>query len=191
LKKDMVRELGMKDTEIFFSPSYDPNADYKAMVNADVETSGVGVTLYDNLYKSYSPEGKNTVNVLTLQGYDHWKKYEAEYFKGNKSAYQVEKERMADVLIDKVEKALMPGLRDAIEVKEIGSPLTNVRYTSNYRGAAYGWDQTVDNSGQNRMPHKTPIKNLYLSGAWTQPGHGYGAVIPSGLQCFAQIMKEW
>jgi all-trans-retinol 13,14-reductase len=191
LKKDLVRELGLKDTEIFYSPGYDPDADYKAMVNADVETSGVGVTLYDNLYKNYSPAGKNTVNVLTLQGYDHWKKYEADYFKGNKGAYQAEKERMADVLIDKAEKSLLPGLRDAIEVKEIGSPLTNVRYTSNYRGAAYGWDQTVDNSGQNRMPHKTPIKNLYLSGAWTQPGHGYGAVIPSGLQCFAQIMKEW
>ena len=41
------------------------------------------------------------------------------------------------------------------------------------------------------VPHKTPIKNLFLSGAWTQPGHGYGAVIPSGLQCFGEIMKEW
>jgi len=45
---------------------------------------------------------------------------------------------MADILIDKVEKTLLPGLRKAIEVKEIGTPLTNVRYTKNYRGAIYG-----------------------------------------------------
>jgi len=98
---------------------------------------------------------------------------------------------MADILIKKIEDTLLPGLSDAIAVKEIGTPLTNVRYTRNYRGAIYGWDQTVDNSGNRRFPNRTPIKNLYLSGAWTSPGHGYGAVIPSGLQCFAEIMKSW
>jgi len=84
----------------------------------------------------------------------------------------------------KVEETLMPGLREAIEVKEIGTPLTNVRYTKNYRGAIYGWDQTLDNSSPRRLPHKTPINNLYLSGAWTNPGGGYSAVIGSGLECF-------
>jgi prolycopene isomerase len=69
--------------------------------------------------------------------------------------------------------------------------LTNVRYTGNYRGAIYGWDQTLDNSGPQRLPIATPIKNLYLAGAWTQPGHGYGGVIWSGLQCFGEIMKSW
>jgi all-trans-retinol 13,14-reductase len=76
-------------------------------------------------------------------------------------------------------------------LKEIGTPLTNLRYTSNYRGAIYGWDQTLDNSMPRRLAHKTPVKNLYLAGAWTQPGHGYSAVIPSGLECFGEIMKEW
>ncbi|MBP1659489.1 MAG: hypothetical protein H6P95_681, partial [Candidatus Aminicenantes bacterium] len=47
------------------------------------------------------------------------------------------------------------------------------------------------NSGQRRFPQKTPIQNLYLSGAWTFPGHGYGACIPSGLSCFAAVMKDW
>lgn len=76
-------------------------------------------------------------------------------------------------------------------IGEIGTPLTNVRFTSNYRGAIYGWDQTLDNSNPRRLPHTTPIKNLYLSGAWTSPGHGYGGVIPSGLECFAEIMNNW
>jgi prolycopene isomerase len=190
LKKDLIGEVGIKDTEIFFNPGYDPDEDYRHMLEADV-SGGFGLTLYDNLYRGYSPEGKNTLNILTLQGYDHWKPYEIDYFKGNKAAYRAEKERMANILIDEVEKALLPGLRKAIEVIEIGTPLTNVRYTSNYRGAVYGWDQTLNNSGQTRLSQKTPVKNLYLAGAWTRPGHGYGAVIPSGLQCFAQIMSEW
>lgn len=191
LKKDLIREVGITDSEIFYAPGYDDDAVYKAALNADVENGGFGLALYDNLYKGYSPEGKNTINIITLQGYEPWKKYEADYFAGKKDAYRAEKERLADVLIKKAEEKLLPGLSKAIEVKEIGTPLTNVRYTLNYRGAVYGWDQTLDNSMPRRLPQKTPIKNLYLAGAWTQPGHGYTAVIPSGLQCFAEIMKEW
>lgn len=191
LKKDLVGKVGIEDSEIFYGAGYDDDATYKAYLKADVENSGYGLMLYDNVYKGYSPEGKNTVNILVLQGYDHWEKYAADYKKGNKKAYRAEKERMADILIKKVEETLLPGLSEAIEVKEIGTPLTNWRYTSNYRGAIYGWDQTLNNTGPNRMPHTTPIKNLYLAGAWTQPGHGYGAVIPSGLQCFGEIMRTW
>lgn len=191
LKKDLVGELGIEDSEIFYAADYDDDAGYKAMLEADVKNSGYGMMLYDNIYKGYSPEGKNTVNILVLQGYSHWEKYEADYRKGVKKAYRAEKERMADVLIKKVEETVLPGLSEAIEIKEIGTPLTNMRYTGHYRGAIYGWDQTMNNTGPNRVPHSTPIENLYLAGAWTQPGHGYGAVIPSGLECFAEIMKKW
>jgi phytoene dehydrogenase-like protein len=191
LKEDLVKKIGVPDSEIFIDTGYDPESSYDAALKGDVEDRGCGVTLYDNIYEGYSPPGKNTINIITLQGYDHWKKYEEDYFKGNKAEYRAEKERIAGLLIAEVEKKLLPGLTNAIEVKDIASPLTNVRYTSNYRGAIYGWDQTVDNSGQNRLSHKTPIKNLYLSGAWTRPGHGYGAVVPSGLECFGEIMQNW
>jgi len=191
LKIDLIKDTGIKDTEIFYETGYDKEMDFKAAVNAEVEKGGFGLTLYDNLYEGYSPAGKNTINIIALQGYDHWEKYESDYWKGNKEAYSAEKNRMADILIEKVEKALLPGLSKAIEIKEIGSPLTNVRYTSNYRGAIYGWDQTLDNSVPRRLPQKTPIKNLFLSSAWTTPGGGYGGVLTCGLQCFGEIMKEW
>ncbi len=191
LKKDLFGELGVKDTEVFYNAGYDIEADYGAAVRADVTDGGFGASLYDNLYKGYSPEGKNTLSLMTLQGFDHWEKFAADYLAGRKDAYRAEKERMADILIDQAEKVLLPGLRKAIEVREVATPLTNIRYTANPRGAVYGWDQTLDNSGPSRFPQRTPVKNLYLSGAWTFPGHGYGAVIPSGLMCFAEIMKSW
>jgi all-trans-retinol 13,14-reductase len=191
LKRDLVRELGIKDTEIFYSPGYDLEAAHEAEVRGDFTNPGFGITLYDNLYKGYSPEGKNTITVMTLQGFGPWEKYEADYFAGKKDAYHAEKFRMADILIDRAEKVLLPGLRKAIEVRDAATPLTNVRYTANPRGAIYGWDQTLDNSGPNRFPQRTPLKNLYLAGAWTFPGGGYGACIPSGLRCFAEIMKTW
>ncbi|MCK4943814.1 MAG: NAD(P)/FAD-dependent oxidoreductase, partial [Candidatus Aminicenantes bacterium] len=160
LKKDLVSQVGIEDSELFYSPGYDDDAVYKAFLDADIENSGYGLMLYDNVYRGYSPRGKNTVNILALQGFKHWEKYEADYLKGNKKEYRKEKERMAEILIKKVEETVLPGLSDAIAVKEIGTPLTNWRYTRNYRGAIYGWDQTLNNTGPNRVPHTTPIKNL-------------------------------
>jgi all-trans-retinol 13,14-reductase len=191
LKEDLVQKLGITDSEIFVETSYDPEESYLHAVSGNVEDGGVGVTLYDAVYPGYSPKGKNTLNLLTLQGYDPWEKYEKDYFAGRKSEYNRAKKRMADILIQKAEKSILPGLSKAIEVSEIGTPLTNLRYTGNHRGAIYGWDQTVTNSGGNRVGHSTPIKNLYLAGAWSKPGHGYGAVIPSGLQCFGEIVGKW
>ena len=191
LNRDLVGGLGIRDSEIFYATGYDPEADYRASQAADVGKGSVGITLYDNIYAGYSPKGKNTLTLIALQGYDHWLPYEADYFKGEKAAYRQEKERLADIIIDRIEKALLPGLRKAIAVKEIATPLTNVRYTRNWRGAIYGWDQTLDNALPRRLGQRTPIKNLFLAGAWTTPGGGYGAVIPSGLQCFAEIMKDW
>jgi all-trans-retinol 13,14-reductase len=190
LQKDLIKETGIQDTEIFSNSGYDIESDYEACLRGDVGR-GFGLTLYDNLFPDYSPAGKNTFSIMTLQGYEPWRKYEADYFAGRKDAYKAEKNRLADVMIEAVEKALLPGLRQAVEVKAVATPLTNVRYTGNYCGSIYGWEQTVGNSGPQRMAQKTPIKNLYLAGAWTSPGGGYSAVISSGLQCFAEIMRSW
>lgn len=190
LKKDLVRRSGIAETELFWSPGYDVEGAYRDAVEVNLDKPWFALTLYDNLYPGYSPPGKNTINLVALHGYDHWKKFEADYRQGHKAAYRAEKERIAEVYLRQAEK-LLPGLSKAIEVKEIGTPLTNVRYTGNYRGAIYGWDQTLDNSGNRRFPHATPVKNLYLASAWTTPGGGYGGVLRSGLECFAQIMKAW
>ncbi|MEN6561478.1 MAG: NAD(P)/FAD-dependent oxidoreductase [Acidobacteriota bacterium] len=192
LKTDLVRRAGLKESEIFYYTGYDVEADYAAIMAGGLPADpGFGLTVYDNVCPGCSPRGKNTINILVAQGWDYWKKYEADYFRGDKDAYTREKLRLAGILIDQVERKLLPGLRKAIEVEEVATPLTNLRFTSNPRGAVYGWDQTIDNSGQRRFPQRTPIKNLYLAGAWTFPGHGYGACIPSGLACFAEVMRDW
>jgi all-trans-retinol 13,14-reductase len=191
LKTDLIGKLGLEDTEIFYNTGYDIEKDYRESVSGDFGNPGFGATLYDNLYKGYSPEGKNTVTLMTLQGFEPWREFEADYFAGRKDAYNAKKNKMADILIDQAEKVLLPGLRGAIEVRDAATPLTNLRYTANTRGAIYGWDQTVDDSGPSRFPQRTPIRGLFLAGAWTVPGGGYGAVIPSGLQAFAEVMKDW
>lgn len=188
LKRDLAGELKIGDTEIFVHPGYDSEEMYAAALAGDPQKTAIGLTLYDNLYPGYSPKGKNTLSLIALYGFEPWKKFEADYRAGNKAAYHAEKERIAGLYLQRAEK-ILPGLARAIEVKVIGTPLTNWRYTGNYHGAIYGWDQTLDNSGIRRLGYDTPVKNLYLAGAWTRPGGGYTAVLESGLDCFARLAK--
>ena len=88
-------------------------------------------------------------------------------------------------------KSYIPNLNKYIEVKESATPKTLERYTSNTNGAAYGWEVTVDQMWENRLPQKTPIENLYLTGHWTRPGPGICAVVSSGWGVANLIMDNW
>ncbi|OHC00814.1 MAG: hypothetical protein A3G70_02465 [Planctomycetes bacterium RIFCSPLOWO2_12_FULL_39_13] len=83
----------------------------------------------------------------------------------------------------------IPDIKKHIEVKEAATPKTLERYTLNTNGAAYGWEVSVNQIWNNRLPHKTPFDNLYLAGHWTRPGPGICAVVSSGWNVANLIMK--
>jgi len=60
------------------------------------------------------------------------------------------------------------------------------RYRLNLTGAIYGWEVSPKQVGRGRLPYKTPIRGLVLSGHWTQSGGVYG-VIASGLQAAQEV----
>ena len=72
-------------------------------------------------------------------------------------------------------------MRASIKYKEIATPITNWRYSRNVGGAIYGTEQTVENMYSGRLQSKTPIENLFLTGAWTFGG-GMSAALMSGRE---------
>ena len=86
-----MKKLGIPDSEIFMESGYDPEAEYAGALKGDVENGGIGVSLYDNVFPRYSPAGKNTLSILTLQGYGPWERFEKDYFAGRKEEYRKEK----------------------------------------------------------------------------------------------------
>jgi phytoene dehydrogenase-like protein len=84
----------------------------------------------------------------------------------------------------------LPGISSNIEVMEVATPRTNERFTLNPKGSLFGWANTVDQSMWNRLPQKTPIKNLYLAGAWTLPCGGQSVVLMSGYMAANMILDE-
>jgi hypothetical protein len=95
LKTDLVRKVGLKESEIFYHTGYDIEAEYKAVMAGGLpDEPDFGLTVYDTLYPDCSPKGKNTLNIIATQGFDYWKKFETDYFHGNKDAYTKEKMRL-------------------------------------------------------------------------------------------------
>lgn len=78
-----------------------------------------------------------------------------------------------------------------IEVMEAATPLTMMRYTRNPQGAIYGYEQSMDNAYMTRLENGTPVKGLYLAGAWGNPGGGYTGVQMPGIQAFQGLMEDW
>lgn len=85
-----------------------------------------------------------------------------------------------DRLVERAEQVL-PGLTPRIVVKEVATPDTFERFTSNPGGSIYGARATVNQCGARRLPQATPYDGLWLAGAWTRPAAGFSAVLRSGL----------
>jgi prolycopene isomerase len=77
------------------------------------------------------------------------------------------------------------------EFIEAAIPLTNMRYTKNPEGAIVGYETNFDNYGPIRIKNRTPIKGLYLSSAWGNPGGGYADVMTGGQSAFKDLMEDF
>ena len=168
-----------------------PEADYQSCLKGEIEEGSFGVAIYDNVFEGYSTPGTSTLMLIFLSGYEPWRKFEADYRAGHKNAYYKEKERWAEILINRAEEKVVHGLSSMIEVKEAATPLTNWRYTSNTEGAIYGFEQSMGNSFMRRIDNRSPIKGLYLASAWGNPGGGYAGVLRAGEMTFQKMMEDW
>ncbi len=190
--------LGLKGTldkklfeqSVTIESGHDIETDFKNFQACNAEKVPVLLALYDNYFKGYSKPGTSTLTIMVLSGYEPWKKFEKDYFAGNKDEYNREKERVANILIRRVEEKLIPGLSGKIRVMEAATPLTNMRFTKNPGGAIYGYPPTTNNAFTNRVKNSTPIEGLYLSSGWGHYWGSYPGGIMNGRDVYRLIMKE-
>ena len=159
-------------------------------MKGEVDKVSFGLSFYDNIFEGYSKPGTSSLMLLCLCGYEPWRRFEKDYREGNKTEYKKEKTRWMEVLIQRAEKEVIPGLSSMIEVKEAATPLTNWRFTRNPAGAIYGFEQVVKNAYLERIENRTPLKGLYITGAWSSPGGGFSGVLVSGQMAARAVMED-
>jgi phytoene desaturase len=80
----------------------------------------------------------------------------------------------------RLEETLLPGLKDAVDVSRVMTPLDFEGRLNSTRGAAFGLEPVLTQSAWFRAHNRSEdIKNLYLVGAGTHPGAGVPGVLSS------------
>ena len=85
-------------------------------------------------------------------------------------------------------RKILPGIDEHIVVQLSASAMTSYRFTGNREGAMLGFEMSPGQLGPSRLPIYTPIRDLYLTGHWTQPGGGITPVIVSAQRVARTIL---
>ncbi len=120
------------------------------------------------------PPGRDVVVITMLVEPDSWQRARV--------AQPSLAEDLADRLVERVERQLMAGLRDATVMRSVATPETFEGYTGHPGGAIYGGHRAVGRAKGWRLDAETLVAGLWLAGAWTRPGAGVSSVLTSGCQ---------
>jgi len=122
---------------------------------------------------TFAPAGKTAVTCfLPTRNFEYWLHLQ----KHQPAAYDAEKRRIADAVIAVLDRRV-PGIRRAIEVIDVSTPATVIRFTGNWKGSMEGWLPTP-HRGFGLLPNTLPaLRNFMMVGQWVMPGGG----LPAGL----------
>ena len=163
---------------------YDAEKMFEKIQKGELVKDFIAVRIPSLIDPSYAPQGKHTVNILTIQPYSYQNAWNTK--KGKGEEYKKLKEKITDQLIEEAED-ILPGLSDHIIVKDAATPITFERYTGNSEGGWYG--PLPDEKGFPILSEETPISNLFLAGH-NAGGGGVPSVIISGWRTATSILTK-
>lgn len=131
-----------------------------------------------------APAGKSSLVFLVNSPWEHWEglEYKSQEYKEEKAA--IERDIRAII------KEKLPELYDKIEVIDIATPHTTVRYTANWKSAFQGFLASPDIVA--KPPAKTlpGLKQFYMVGQWASAGGGLPIVVQNGRGIMELICKK-
>ncbi|MHA1871885.1 MAG: phytoene desaturase family protein [Promethearchaeota archaeon] len=181
-----LKSKGIEDYEIWGEyPNTGDNAENSPIIDKNTfneiadsleydKISKFSVTIYSNIDPTCAPPGKSVVTSILYASPRLFK--EAMEKDGGKRGdnYKKLKEKLASFFIKRISKFLeIPDFDKYIEVTEIATPITMERYTENRNGSTIGWKMIPEQMFLKQLSPITPIKNVFLAGAWTLYGGGF------------------
>jgi phytoene dehydrogenase-like protein len=131
-----------------------------------------------------APPGKAAMEVWYATRYDYW-----ETLYKQRNQYEAEKKRIAEITIAELDKR-WHGLAAQVEVVDVPTPMTYVRYTGNWQGSPDGWYITSDNMRRNPLRALPGLSGFYMVGQWTAPFTGTVMAALSGRQIVQLLCKR-
>jgi phytoene dehydrogenase-like protein len=150
-------------------------------IGRTVLTKGYGISNY-NHDPLITPRGKCVMKLLFDSPFELWEDL-------NREEYREEKAKIASDAIEKLEQ-LYPEVKGFIEVVDVATPLTDIRYTGVWRGAYEGFLPTSKTMTKTLSNRVKGLGHFYLAGQWLFPGGGLPPSAQSGKWLMQWIAKK-
>ena len=107
----------------------------------------------------------------------------------DRRAYNVEKKKIRETILDVLEASYVPRLREHLSMRVTGSPSTNERYCWAPAGNAYGSALTPRNVGFDRKPFRSSVENLWMVNA-TAGFPSVAGTVGAGLKLYGELTGD-
>jgi phytoene dehydrogenase-like protein len=131
-----------------------------------------------------APEGKTLIRVQFTTDFDYW-----DSLSRQPDLYKAEKEKIAETVISLLDRRF-PGLAGQVEMRDVATPVTWVRYTGNWRGSYEGWLPDGEMIMKGMKKTLPGLENFYMAGQWVEPGGGMPTAALSGRNVIQIICNK-
>jgi phytoene dehydrogenase-like protein len=131
------------------------------------------------------PPGHQILEAATCADYSYF----AELRRRDRRAYNVEKKKVREAMLDVIESRYVPRLRDHIVLRVVGTPTTNERYCRAPAGNAYGAALDPAHVTLGRRPRRTSLENLWLANATAGMPSVSGA-LGAGMRLYGELTGD-
>jgi len=128
------------------------------------------------------PPGHQILEAATCADYAYF----AELRHRDRRAYNVEKRKVREAMLDVVEANYLPHLRDHLSLRILGTPTTNAHYCRAPEGNAYGAALDPAHVTLGRKPFHTSLENLWMANATAGMPSVSGA-IGAGMELYREL----
>ena len=178
-------ELGIDSYSYFIAPTSDPEEQYRITKNTKEFGGYVIMNCLNHVIPDCTPEGTCQLFFTSMYFGSGWDDMTPE-------AYKAFKEKTAEAIVDRAEKALGLTLKPYIEEIVVATPVTFARYLNTPAGTPYGyqahpWDSFIQRNVTKKAEQF--IENLHIVGAASRRGDGYSSAYLSGLDAGQDIIR--
>lgn len=116
---------------------------------------------------SMAPKNKSVISVFIQSDFDYW-----QGLYKDKAKYKAEKKRLEKDVINAFTERF-PEIKGKIEVTDVSTPMTYVRYCNAWRGSWMSWPHNMSAEHPRYFNGLLPgLDNFILAGMWTLPPGG-------------------
>jgi all-trans-retinol 13,14-reductase len=130
------------------------------------------------------PPGEQILEIATAVDHDRF----ACLRRDDRRAYNREKKRIVETVLDLVETRYVPCLREHVSLRLAGTPATNARFCRAPFGNSYGAALVPANVRPGRGPYRSAVENLWLANA-TAGFPSVAGAIGAGVRLYDDLAR--